>query len=213
MSDPGDFLLQIANCEVARRHVCDSTFTSPCSEIVTSQGTPSWSLFQVPEPWSGHIDSAPILFLSSNPSISTKETYPTGDAMPAALVDFFNSRFDGCWVRDGVRPREKDGSYGKPVRYWSGVRNQASELLQRQPVPGRDYVLSEIVHCKSKSELGVKAAIQQCPARFLIKLLELSVASIVVVVGRKALEQFNALQIAGLPSIPERNATARRGGV
>jgi hypothetical protein len=38
------------------------------------------------------------------------------------------------------------------------VRQRAIELLQRDVRPGVDYALTEIVHCKSKSENGVAEA-------------------------------------------------------
>jgi hypothetical protein len=70
-----DLLTTIATCDIARRHIEDPSFSSPCREIVCSQGAQTWDQFQSPEPWNGFIKSAPILYVSSNPSISESENY------------------------------------------------------------------------------------------------------------------------------------------
>lgn len=68
---PGDRTLP--DCaESLRRPTCDNS----CSAIIDIQGALSWESFQVPEPWSGRLLTTPILFLSSNPSISGTEAYP-----------------------------------------------------------------------------------------------------------------------------------------
>ena len=76
--DAKQLLLEIAHCEVARRHCEVTRERGPCSAIVASQEASSWESFQAPEPWSGDLVRAPILFLSSNPSISTTEAFQTG---------------------------------------------------------------------------------------------------------------------------------------
>jgi len=49
----------------------------PCQEVVRSQdGVGPETGFQVPEPWAGGIDRAPLLFVRSNPSISKLKPYP-----------------------------------------------------------------------------------------------------------------------------------------
>ncbi len=65
---------------------------SPCQRIVESQASPR-ARFQVPEPWSGRIESAPVLLISSNPSISDAEPYPRWDEDQATRLRFFNDRF------------------------------------------------------------------------------------------------------------------------
>ena len=73
---------------------------------------------------------------------------------------------------------------------------------------GRDYALTEIVHCKSKNEIGVTAVMAQCPQRFLLPILGCSAAKLVVAVGKKALGHFNGLDrtpgspFGGIPAIP-----------
>lgn len=117
-------LIEIARCLVVQLCLDQPQRDHPCAEIVQSQRASSVADFQVPEPWSGPIGSAPILFLSSNPSISrsdppsdTDEEYPIGfrAAWPDdRIVDFFEGRFGGGqeeWIRRGVFCRRKDGEF------------------------------------------------------------------------------------------------------
>ena len=70
---------EIANCHYARQCLEDSAAENPCRKIVEYQNTLGITKFHIPEPWSGQIEKAPILFLSSNPSIGGDEAYPTWD--------------------------------------------------------------------------------------------------------------------------------------
>src|SRR5689334_7132411 len=107
---PSDrLLLAIARCPVEDACLQDGA-RGPCSRIVLSQGVRQRENLQVPEPWSGHLASAPILFLSSNPSISAGEDYPTAAASDGQLVSFFNDRLDGHFIRHGIYARKTDGT-------------------------------------------------------------------------------------------------------
>lgn len=69
-----DLLLEIARCSNIR--VClNGGKVSACTDIVGIQGE-LLSRHQVPEPWTGHLEKAPILFLSSNPFLSQLDAYP-----------------------------------------------------------------------------------------------------------------------------------------
>jgi hypothetical protein len=203
-------LLEIANCKIARHVLETSEQHCACSKIVAAQGAPDWNGFQVPEPWSGHLREAPILFFSSNPSISTREAYPKGAGDPkVSLQSFFNSRFDGYWIKHGKQALGSDlKTYGPIVRYWSSIQNRAEELLGRKALPGIDYALSEIVHCKSEREEGVKAALMTCANRYMIKLLSCSGAVVLVLVGDKVLNHWNSLGLEGLPQVRQEGGTA-----
>jgi hypothetical protein len=203
-------LLEIANCKIARRVLETSDQHCACSKVVVAQGARDWNSFQVPEPWSGHLQEAPILFFSSNPSISTHEAYPKGAGNPQApLQSFFDSRFDGYWIKDGKRALQADlKTYGQSVRYWSSIQNRAEELLGRKVLPGIDYALSEIVHCKSEREEGVKEALITCATRYMMRLLSCSGAVVLVLVGDKVLNHWNSLELEGLPQVPEKGGTA-----
>ena len=63
----------------------------PCTTIVSLQ---SGAERHVPEPWCGHIDTAPILFVSSNPSIFAAEGFPTQSWSSDDTADYFERRFD-----------------------------------------------------------------------------------------------------------------------
>jgi hypothetical protein len=117
-------------------------------------------------------------------------------------------RFEGYWIKNGNRVRNTDDSYTPPVRYWSSIRNGASELFNRDAVPGVDYALSEIVHCKSRNEVGVQEALNQRAGRYLMKLLSCSRADVLVLVGRKTLNYWNLLGMeSSLPRVPDRDGT------
>jgi hypothetical protein len=211
MSDKREVLLnEIANCEVARHVLETSDQYSACSKIVNVQRAQTWNDFQVPEPWSGHLGRAPILFFSSNPSISTTEAYPKGARDPeVSLENFFDSRFDGHWIKDGNYALNADlKSYGPVVHYWSCIQNRAGELLGRKARPGIDYALSEIVHCKSEKEVGVKEALVTCANRYMMRLLSCSNAVVLVLVGSKVFNLWNSLGMAGLPQVPQMGGNA-----
>ena len=89
----------------------------------------------------------------------------------------------------------QDKSYSdKWVRYWAYVIKRSAELLGKekdQIVPGEDFSLSEVVHCKCKKEAAAKGALDECAGRFLRRVIHASGARVIVCVGnlaRKGLE-------------------------
>lgn len=74
-----------------------------CPLIVASQGV-ELNDFQVPEPWAGDVGTAPVLFISSNPSISDVEPYQRWGTADEDRIEFFTDRYgDGpTQIRDGV---------------------------------------------------------------------------------------------------------------
>ena len=194
-----DLLLEIAHCPVAKSCLENKHTSHPCSDIVESQDVKTWTDYQLPEPWNGDLEHASILFLSSNPSISKhknylkQERYPHGSWQDSEVTDFFTHRFDGIqtlWVKDGLYHLCNDCKYNqKWVRFWAATRKRASELLSkdsRDIQPGKDYAISEVVHCKSKDETGVESALRPCTKRYLRRIIELSPAKVVVALGRFA---------------------------
>jgi uracil-DNA glycosylase len=75
----------------------------------------------------------------------------------------------------------------RPTHYWIWARRMARDLLGRTPVPGRDYALTEVVHCGSGDERGVGEALDTCSGRYLKRVISLSPAKLLVLVGDKAL--------------------------
>jgi hypothetical protein len=175
--------------------------THPCSTIVRSQGVTSIDDFQVPEPWSGRLSIAPILFLSSNPSIgdapskgdTTYKEYPRVTWDADAIFEYFDYRFGGrpfSSILDGAYHADSDGNRSRRgVNFWLSVRSRAAEILgvtTAELTPGVDYALTEIVRCKSKDETGVSDAISTCVEAYLEPTLSLSAAKLIVVLGKHA---------------------------
>ena len=52
--------------------------------------------------------------------------------------------------------------------------------------PGRDYALTELVHCKSPNEIGVTDALKTCTDRYMEAVLNRSVARVIVGIGAPA---------------------------
>lgn len=182
-------LLEIARCSQAQSCINNTLIDHPCSKIVHVQNSSSFDDYQVPEPWCGNIIDAPILFISSNPAISSKDIFPTGKWMDDDITDFFENRFGGGkqeWTRNGTKALDKNGTYMKATSFWASVRQRAIELLKREVNPGLDYALTEVVHCKSKQEIGVTEATEFCVNRYFNQILSLSGALVIVVLGKHA---------------------------
>jgi hypothetical protein len=173
-------LLEIAHCDLVGKCLTDKTFRNGCATIVRSQPSKTLEEHRLPEPWRGHLETAPILFVSSNPSIGSNETEgspdPRGKDSDAYITDYFDNSFDSH-----IPARDFNG-----VRYWTGVRARASELLARTAIEGYDFALTEVVHCKSRQEIGVDEAVGECTRRWLGRVLEQSGARVIVVMGKYA---------------------------
>jgi len=166
-----------------------------CYEVVNVQQSAKYSDFSLPEPWSGEIDKAKLLFVSSNPSIgeippkSPCEIYPNGSWEDHDIINYFNGRFGGRgknYISGGIKTLLDNGQYGKSVAFWSSVKARAREIYDRDVIPGMDYALTEVVHCKSKDEIGVSKARKYCSEQYMKDILENSRANIVVVLGVQA---------------------------
>ena len=169
-------LLAITRCP--RLKPAQADIYDPCHRIVCSQPADA---FQAPEPWRGHIDTAPILFVSSNPSISGNSEFPPESWTDAQITGHYEGCFDRGAAKD-VRPIT-DSEYNS-VSFWREVRGRATEILGRPAVPGKDFALTELVHCKSKSEYGVAEALPECSNRWLSPVLHQSAATVIVLLGR-----------------------------
>jgi hypothetical protein len=178
MSDSDRLLIEIARCPVfvacknGERPPGD-----PCGAIVAVQADVSLAGHHLPEPWSGQLTLAPILFVSSKPSISRSEEYPLWRWSDEEIIDLFENRFGRGrkpWVINGARSLRLDGTHSGSVPFWAGVRNRATDLLDRPAVPGEDYALVEVVRCKSAEEMGVPRARVTCSTRYLRRTIEAS---------------------------------------
>ena len=202
--------LEIASCSEVQIALNDSS--PPCNGVVTWQSrqwiptitTITNSDMHRPEAWTGDITKAPIIFLSSNPSFNKDENYPSWDTNKWSIekiIDFALNRFSKQQLRmygateygslkNFDRTVELDGALSKNrVKYWSWVRQLVSHILDKpedQVSAIDDYVMTEIVHCKSTYEEGVVSARKKCKDKYLERILELSPAELIFVVGKNA---------------------------
>ena len=196
-----ELLLEIARCPVLAgvlddradvpRHPCAPVALTQWDGLSPEDRRKRWRrVHQVPEPWVGHLREAPLLFVSSNPSRSGDISENPDDPAPGltwndsdeTLVERYEEAFDK-FIVDGIR--HSTGT--KPVHHWKEVRGRARELMGgRNPKPGLDYVLTEVVHCKSWSEEGVEEALETCSKLYLKRTILASGARVVIFLGRYA---------------------------
>lgn len=186
--------LSVARCpEVSSAR---SDLAHPCNTIVNVQKGPP-ETFQVPEAWAGNLSGAGIVFLSSNPSISepkdgkppeSAEAYPTAMDDDDLVAEFIVHRFDGYWALPEGKHGRIDGGYTY-VAFWGAIRKVASDLLGYVASPAVDYVMTEVVHCKSRDQCGVSEAVNLCSRLHMDRILAACPAPVVVVVGSEARER------------------------
>jgi hypothetical protein len=176
----------------------------PCARIVSVQRSVPRDAVQLPEPWSGRLHEAPLLFISSNPSLSKNERYPVASWADDRVERFFEGRFEGG--EDGAEDnhtRATDGTLAKQsVSFWSATQSRAAELMGHPVKPGIDYALTEVVHCKSESEVGVKQAVNFCTSRYFHRVVGLSPAVVLVVYGAKAKAAIATSLLTGVAQQP-----------
>ena len=193
----------------------------PCHKIVTTQAEFGVEYRQVPEAWAGNLEEARVLFVSSNPSISTPRVTGTGEDYPLAgyldssiqhpewptarVLDFQVNRLDQSRTNpfvtgnaqflcaDGIY-RGSDSKNGTKAsqNYWKSAIKQVKDLLDSQFDLSRDICMTEIVHCKSKGEKGVSKASGKCSETYLGRILQLSGSLLVLIGGAKARTQVHA---------------------
>lgn len=210
MDEINKLALEISGCS----EVCEAIDkkSHPCHKVVnwqTTQWSPvdsqeNFSKFHRPEAWTGNLSSAPIIFLASNPSFNADESYPdwSEDWEEKKILDFATHRF----VEEGERNfgaidsgpnRDKtfllDGTPSEnSVAYWREIRGRVAEILNKETgdvSAHEDFVMTEMVHCKSHKEIGVNEALLHCSKLFMDRIFTLSPASIVIVMGAKPGQQ------------------------
>ena len=187
-----ELLLAITRCPELGKARADGWH--PCHGVVCFQGPDD---YHVPEPWQGHIEVAPILFISLNPGYGGNQVFPTPAWSDEKTIDFFERRFDSAagWTR--CRPgnlidlRLKDANSNEffrneSVRHWRHINTYATELLGREPKFGWDIAMTQAVHCKSLGGDVAKPAMRGCTAKWLNLVVEQSAARIFVLLGNDA---------------------------
>ena len=66
------------------------------------------------------------------------------------------------------RHLQRDGEYApKPTQFWLSIHRRAAELPGGDADPGRNYLMTEVVHSKSTAGTGVASAAPTCAGRYL----------------------------------------------
>lgn len=205
-----ELLRKIARCPLVPIAARDAGHA--CHQVVATQRADG-DVWQVPEGWAGNLHEAQAVFLSSNPGISeaapdqppgTAEAYPVAGCADGHITQYLGRRFDPAVVPkpfvSGFRYLQADGRYtAKPVPFWVSMHDRAMELLGPGADPARNYVMTEVVHCKSTMGKGVTRAAPTCAGRYLDAIFDLTQAPVVVVVGMRA----HALLKSRFPALPD----------
>jgi hypothetical protein len=209
--------LEISSCSEINSALVDPNH--PCFKVVSWQKE-KWNLqiqdiretpMHRPEAWTGNLISAPIIFISSNPSFNPNENFPNwynNEWSKEQILDFALNRFSENYERkygatesnslnNCDRTIEKDGHLSdQRVSYWRWVRKMVSHILDKPEAEVsaiNDYVMTEIVHCKSEYEKGVISARKICKDKYLEKIINLSPAKLIFVVGKNAALDMDAI--------------------
>lgn len=186
--------LRIARCQEIR---LAGDASHPCHRIVTLQGDPSNPARRLPEPWAGGIETARVLYISSNPSINVDDLEGPQSEESAQmdwseerignyLMHRFSADSEPVWSVDDRYLRQDGTHSAKRVPYWREARKRSTELLGYAADPSSDYALTEVVRCKSQDEIGVAAAAPRCIGNYLDETLRICPAPLVVIVGSKS---------------------------
>lgn len=186
-SDAKQLLLSISNCDEIAKALEDKNH--PCHAIVKYQyDEKSEKPFQHPEPWNGYIDKAEILFIGSNPSIDFTEIYPDDSWSDDDIYEYHNKRFS---AENAYYQRNKN-----KVKYWQCMRKITSWLLEKSLNDGSldaSICATEIVHCKSKKETGVRESCYKCTKKWMTKVLSCYAGTYIVVLGKTAEPRFQRI--------------------
>jgi hypothetical protein len=194
MSDRNHVLLQVACCPAADPAI-HAGQEHPCSTVVCAQGKSHRGDFQLPEPWRGDIENAPLLFVSSNPSFNPGGDAPKGSDTREHILHYYG---DLGFPASFPRRRSRDGASGSVVPFWAAIRKRAAELYGVKPrrlIPGKDFALTEVVHCKSQSERGAREAASFCVRRHFEGIAKISGAGVVVILGTVASDALGLSQL------------------
>jgi hypothetical protein len=190
-----EVFFQIARCDVIAGIREGRLANHPCGHLIAIQSHRPLRR-HIAEPWLGHLDRAPLLFVASNPGYSKVEDPQAWTEVDDELIDMFINYFGGgrrVYSEGGIRGVDDQGRPEKRwVRYWAYAQARAIELMGPGIVPGESYALTEVVHCNSSTEAtgAVWEALTECSRRHLDAVLEIAVARILIVVGDVAAEAF-----------------------
>lgn len=162
--------------------------------------------FHMPEPWNGNLSTAEILFVSSNPSFDINETTPelarkkNKEVLPKIISDpekddpetkraldeaenFFENRFID--KETGSIREEYENQTWKRILKFAGYLLRKTRSIEKGKELNTDQkekfashiALTEVVHCKSTNEDGVKEALVTCYGKHTRAVIELFLKS------------------------------------
>lgn len=163
--------------------------------------------YQLPEPFSGKIDKADYLILSSNPAFSFCENFPVVKkykSKPDDVIDFFYNRLNNysnpsyltkaskiCkWVSEldqGIIKTPID--YPIDEEYIKITDTEKSEFINKDKI-----VLVDSVPFKSNGEYGVPNAIKFCLENYLSQRLDLFEGKYIIICGDYAERVLNHIK-------------------
>jgi len=201
----------IAQCSELKNVSLDSGH--PCQTVAYESCAGDFR--QLPEAWVGNLETARLMILSSNPTISVEknpkkqELFPLGGTSNPEIehpewpidrvLDFrlnrFEQRRETPYVLSDTRYLTVAGSHvASTNKYWTQSFRIGREIFGNEFQMERDIILTEVVHCKSKKEIGVKEAVATCSKRYLNRLLGLTMAQLVVIAGAQARARVHELR-------------------
>ena len=177
MEESDKLLLEIARC----REAVDARYErlNSCHTVVNS--LPGF-LFHCPEPWSGDIDKAELLVISSNPSFDPEEKWPLSDVNDKEIIDFFKNR-----------------KYKMDNMHWWMTFTYAGHILRCSRDEAQKRVVSlPIVHCASKGEEGVSFSAPKCSKAYFARIMSFFKGSKIIVSGVSAKYMFKEMYPQGI---------------
>lgn len=182
---------QIINCPLLTK-----SGHTPCSSIQSIQSGNNRR--QVPEPWSGKIETSSFLIIAANPALDSDEVFPSKDPSWGNWIDmgdgktlwtdkdaeaYFEGRFGNAVcpavnlpyfdsIKKTVLSNTSIGISEQKVQnsYWQTYNEYCRAIDEN--FKDYDYVVTDIVHCKGPKGLGTNLAAPIC-SRFTKQIVEL----------------------------------------
>jgi hypothetical protein len=114
---------------------------------------------------------------------------PCASDPDAKLIEYFERGFPAEFPRVKLRTGGVRKDY---VRFWASIRSRAAELLgiERTRIrAGLDFAITELVHCKSRDEVGVPDSLPTCVSTHWDNVQEVMQARVFVALGAWAARQ------------------------
>jgi hypothetical protein len=199
-----------------KNHSCSRVVNWQVNEWRQTMDQIEGSVMHRPEAWTGNLATAPIIFLASNPSFDVTENFPSWNRnlwTEENITDFVVNRFTtnlerkyGATQSNSLDLQDRtigtDRSLANKVDYWVWVRKYVAFILGKkvESISAiEDYVMTELVHCKSANEEGVMQALETCSEKWFEKIMAQSPAKLLFVAGAKAGEAFAQIYRQQLP--------------